>query len=104
MNQSLDRVRLDVLLDQPLMAEIQRLAREAGLTGHTLLEALGGEGAGGRWRRDSVTAAQSKLVFMSVTTREKAEAFIALLEPLLETHGLLLLLTPVQVVRGSKFS
>ncbi len=99
-----DRVRLDVLLDRPLLPEIQRLAKDAGLTGYTLLPALGGEGFAGRWSEDSVTAAQSKMVFMSVTATEKAEAFIALLEPLLEPHRLMVLYTPVHVVRSSKFA
>ena len=40
---------------------------------------------------------------MSVTAPEKADAFIALLEPFLEPHRLLVLYTPVHVVRGAKF-
>ena len=103
MSVALDRVRLDVLLDRPLLPEIKRLAKSAGLTGYTLLPALEGEGFAGHWSEDLITGAQSKLVFMSVTSEEKANAFLSALEPLLEPHRLLVLYAPVHVVRGSKF-
>lgn len=104
MSVAFDRVRLDVLVDRPLLSEIQQMAKSAGLTGYTLLPAIGGEGFGGPWSEDLITGAQSKLIFMSVTTEEKATEFLLSLEPLLEPHRLLVLYSPVHVVRGSKFS
>lgn len=96
-------MRVEVIVDRPLLEEVKRIARSAGLTGHTVLPALGGEGAAGDWSEDLVTGAQSKLVFLAVTSDAKARAFIAALEPLLDTHGLVALCSAVSVVRGAKF-
>jgi hypothetical protein len=98
-----DHVRIDLILDQPLLNEVKQLAKQAGLTGYTLLPALGGEGLGGAWSEDLVTGAQTKLVFMAVTSESKADSFMEALKPLLETYGLVVLSAPVSVVRSSKF-
>ncbi len=96
-------MRVEVILDRPLLQEVRRLAHAAGLSGHTVLPALSGEGSAGYWVEDLVTGAQSKLVFMSVTSETKARGFLAALEPLLDSHGLVALCAPVLVVRGAKF-
>lgn len=98
-----DHMRIDIILDRPLLPEVKRLAREAGLSGHTVLPAIEGEGFAGDWTEDLVTGAQSKLVFMSVTSAAKAQAFLDALEPLLDSHGLVALCAPVSVLRGAKF-
>lgn len=96
-------MRVEIIVDRPLLEEVKRIARVAGLSGHTVMPALGGEGAGGAWSEDLVTGAQSKLVYLAVTSKAKAQAFISALEPLLETHGLVALYSAVSVVRGAKF-
>lgn len=98
-----DHMRIDVILDRPLLDEVKRLAKNAGLSGHTVLPALGGEGLGGLWSEDLVTGAQSKLVFMAVASEAKVRAFLAALEPLLDSHGLVALCSPVAVLRSRKF-
>jgi hypothetical protein len=98
-----DHIRIDLIFDRPLLKEIRLLAKEAGLTGYTLLPALGGEGLGGPWSEDLVTGAQTKLVFMAVTSESKAGSFLEALKPLLETYGLVVLYAPVNVVRSTKF-
>jgi hypothetical protein len=42
-------------------------------------------------------------MFWTVTTDEKAQALVAALSPLLDSHGLLLTLSTVEVVREAKF-
>ena len=96
-------VRIDLIFDRPLLREVRSVAKAAGLTGHTLLPALGGEGANGVWSEDLVTAAQSKLVFMAVTSGSKSVHFLEALKPLLETHGLVVFTSQVTVVRAPKF-
>lgn len=98
-----EHMRVEVIVDRPLLEEVKRIARGAGLPGHTVLPALGGEGAAGSWSEDLVTGAQSKLVFFTVTSEAKARDFITALEPLLDTHGLVALCSAVSVVRGAKF-
>jgi len=96
-------LRVDVIVDRPLLEEVKRLAKGVGLSGHTLLPVLGGEGGAGAWSEDLVTGAQSKLVFMVISSETKARAFLGALEPLLESHGLVALCSPVTVLRGAKF-
>ena len=98
-----EHLRVDVILDRPLLVEVQRIADAAGLPGHTILPALGGKGVGGYWSEDLVTGAQSKIVFMAVASDSKVRAFLDALEPLLDSHGLVALCSPVTVLRGAKF-
>ena len=42
-------------------------------------------------------------MFLTVTSEQKAEALINALTPLLESHGLILMTSVVDVVRGGKF-
>lgn len=98
-----DHMRIDVILDRPLLEEVRGIAKKSGISGHTVLPALGGEGMGGIWTEDLVTGAQSKLVFMAVTSDSKARVFLDALEPLLDSHGLVALCSPVAVLRSKKF-
>ena len=50
-----------------------------------------------------MTGAQAKVVFVTVTTDEKAAALAEALAPLLDSHGLVLMTSAVGVVRGAKF-
>jgi hypothetical protein len=45
----------------------------------------------------------SKVLFVTVTTAEKAEALIERVAPLLDSYGLVLIASDVAVVRGGKF-
>lgn len=98
------RIRVEVLFDRPLLYELEAAATAAGLTGHTLIPALGGRGHAGSWSEDMVIGAESKIIFMTITADEKAEAFVSALSPLLDSHRLLVMVSEVTVVRGSKFS
>ena len=98
-----DHMRVDVIVDRPLLEDVKRIARAAGISGHTVLPAIGGEGSAGSWTEDLVTGAQSKVVFLAVTSEAKARAFLDALEPLLDTHGFVALCSPALVVRGAKF-
>lgn len=103
MTGTVPRRKIEVLVDAPLLPRLTALAAAAGVTSYTLFPALGGSGAGGRWSEDQVTGAQSKLLFMALMAEEKAQTLVAALEPLLESHGLLLMSSTVEVVRGGKF-
>lgn len=97
------RRRIEVLADEPLIPAIVRLAGEAGITHYTLLPTLGGAGAHGRWRDDQLSGATAKVMLLAITSADHADAFIARLAPMLETHHLLLLVGDVEVVRPAKF-
>lgn len=103
MTDTVSRRKIEVLVDTPLVPRIERLAAGAGVTGYTLLPALGGAGHGGRWTDDQVTGAETKVLFMAVMSAEKATALIDALAPILESHRLLLISSAVEVVRPGKF-
>lgn len=103
MTQTVSRRRIEVLVDAPLARRVVAAAAAAGVTGYTLLPTLGGSGERGAWTDDQITGAESKVIFLTVTSEQKADALVEALTPLLESHGLILMMSEVDVVRGSKF-
>jgi PII-like signaling protein len=103
MTETVQRKRIEVLVDGPLVKSIIRAAEESGIKGYTLLPTLGGAGAGGRWSEDQVSGAQSKVIFLTITSEAKCEALTDRLAPILESHGLMLFISPVDVIRAEKF-
>jgi hypothetical protein len=103
MTQIIRRRRIEVLVDAPLARRVIAIARAAGIAGYTLLPTLEGEGRGGHWSDDQISGAQSKRLFLSVTSEDKAQAFVDGIAPLLDSHGLVLLIGDVDVVRGARF-
>ncbi len=103
MNSIVSRIKIEVLVDAPLARRVTELAESVGVTGYTLLPTMAGAGRGGRWTDDQVTGAQAKVVFVTVTSAEKSTALTEALKPLLDTYGLMLTRTTVEVVRGDRF-
>lgn len=97
------RSRIEVLVDKPIVGTVVAASKAAGIKAYTLLPTIGGEGEHGAWFEDQLTGAQQKQVFLAVTKSEIARRFVELLEPYLESHGLILLISDVEVVRGNKF-
>lgn len=103
MNASIEQVKVEILLDAPLVDLVIRIVEEAGVSGYTLLPALGGSGRNGRWREDRVSGADTKLLLLVIATEDTAETIVRGFEPLLEAYGLIVITTRVGVVRGEKF-
>lgn len=96
--------RIEVLVDAPLVPRIAEALNAAGATGYSVFRALSGSGRGGQWAEEQVTAAESKLMVVAITTGEHADAVVDRLAPLLDSHGLLLTLSDVAVVRPQRFA
>jgi PII-like signaling protein len=97
------RRRIEVLVDAPLVRRVVAAATAAGVTGYTILPTLSGAGERGPWTDDQISGAETKVIFLTVASEEKAARLIDALTPLLESHGLILLTSVVDVVRGGKF-
>ncbi len=97
------RRRIEVLVDAPLVRLVVAAAHAAGVSGYTLMPTLGGEGRQGVWSDDQVTGAQAKVLFLAITTDEKSQRLLDQLMPLLDSHGLVVLSSPVDVIRKEKF-
>jgi hypothetical protein len=103
MVETVQRRKIEILVDAPLVRRVVALAEAAGITGYTLLPTLGGAGHGGRWSDDQVAGADAKLMFVTITNDAKANALTDALAPLLQSHGFLLVSGLVDVVRAEKF-
>ncbi|MGQ2905763.1 MAG: P-II family nitrogen regulator [Neoaquamicrobium sediminum] len=103
MTAMIERIRIEVLYDAPLRDTVVGIVSGAGAKGYTLFNASGGMGRGGRWQEDQVTGADTKALLLTIVSPEIADAIVEALHPLLETHGLLILKSAIEVVRHDKF-
>jgi hypothetical protein len=103
MTETVKRRRIEVLVDALLVRHVVAAAKIADIAGYTILPTSGGQGRGGHWSDDQVSGAQVKVLFLTVTNRDKESVFVDAITPLLDSHGLILLLSDVEVVRGSRF-
>lgn len=87
-------IRLEVLVDGPLVPRVVALAEAAGIERYMLLLTQGGRGRHGRWRRDEVTGTTSKQLFVAVMPPAQAQALSSALAPLVESHDLLVITSP----------
>lgn len=103
MTETVQRRRIEVLVDGPLARLVVEAAKTAGISSYTILPTLEGQGSHGHWSDDQLTGALAKVMFLSVTSEDKAKQFVENIEPLLDSHGLVLMLSSVDVIRGGKF-
>ena len=96
------RKRIEILVDTPLVRRVTDAIDQAQITGWTVLPVTSGSGRDGRWREERVTGADKSLV-LTIASVEKAEVLVDVLAPILTSHGLLLTMWDVEVVRGERF-
>lgn len=96
------RKRIEILADRALVNRVTDAIDEAAITGWTILPVSAGKGRDGRWRDERVTGADKVLV-LTVASAEKADALAQRLAPILTSHGLLLTMWDVEVIRGERF-
>lgn len=99
----LPRRRIEILADAPVMPAVIETAARAGIDHYTLLPLLAGRGHSGAWSDDQLTGALAKQMLLIVCGAERADAFVVALQPLLDSHGLMLVLSNVDVVRGERY-
>ncbi len=97
------RERIEVLVDAPLAPQVVRLSEMAGISGHTLIRTESGRGRHGEWSEDLLSGATAKYIFLAVASSERAERFMDLLAPLLDSHGLIVLRSRIDVIRPERF-
>lgn len=103
MIETTSRDRIEVLVDAPLAPTLAQLSEKVGLTGHTLIRTESGRGRHGEWSEDLISGATAKYIFLAIANREKADRFLEALVPLLDSHGLVVLRSTVEVIRPEKF-
>ena len=102
MVQTVIRKRIEILADNPLVRRVTEAIDAAGISGWTVLPVTSGSGREGPWREERVLGADKSLV-ITVASIEKAGILADALAPILTSHGLLLTMWDVEVVRGERF-
>jgi len=96
------RKRIEILADTALVRKVTSAIDEAGISGWTVLPVSSGKGRNGLWQEEQVTGADKSLV-LTIASATKAEALSEILAPILTSHGLLLTMWNVEVIRGERF-
>ena len=96
------RKRIEILVDSPLVRRVTAAIEMAGISGWSVLPVTSGSGREGRWHEERVTGADKSLI-LSIASPEKASALAEALAPILTSHGLLLTMWDVEVIRGERF-
>lgn len=96
------RKRIEILVDTALVRRVTDAIDKAQITGWTVLPVTSGSGRDGRWREERVMGTDKSLV-LTIASMEKAEVLVDTLAPMLNSHGLLLTMWNVEVIRGERF-
>lgn len=103
MVETVTRKRIEILVDTPLVPRIVGKIKAAGISGWSLIHVDSGGGREGEWQHDDVTGASAKTIILVIAGDAKATQLVDTLAPMLDSHGLLLTVGEVQVVRGDRF-
>lgn len=96
------RKRIEILTDAALVKRITDAIDRADITGWTVTPVSSGKGREGRWREERVMGTDKVLV-LTIAPEAKAMRLAEDLAPILTSHGLLLSMWDVQVIRGERF-
>ncbi|MEA3261953.1 MAG: transcriptional regulator [Pseudomonadota bacterium] len=96
------RKRIEILVDTALVRRVTDAIDRAQITGWSVLPVTSGSGRDGRWREERVMGTDKSLV-LTIASVEKAEVLVDTLAPMLNSHGLLLTMWDVEVIRGERF-
>lgn len=96
------RKRIEILTDTALVRRITDAIDQAGITGWTVTPVQSGKGREGRWREERVMGTD-KVFVLTIASQDKAMALAEALAPILTSHGLLLTMWDVEVIRPERF-
>ena len=96
------RKRIEILVDSALVRRVTDAIDKAEITGWSVLPVTSGSGRDGRWREERVMGTDKSLI-LTISSIEKAEVLVEVLAPMLNSHGLLLTMWDVEVIRGERF-
>ncbi len=96
------RKRIEILTDTPLIRKVTQIIDDCGISGWTVLPVASGSGREGRWREERITGSDKALI-LTIASQDKATQLAQTLGPILSSHGLLLTMWDVEVIRGERF-
>ncbi|MGB3739037.1 MAG: transcriptional regulator [Pontixanthobacter sp.] len=96
------RKRIEILTDTALLRRVTDAIDDAGIGGWTVTPVRSGKGSEGHWREERVMGTDKVLV-LTIAPQDKAMVLAETLAPILSSHGLLLTMWDVEVIRGERF-
>ena len=102
MTATIIRKRIEVLADQAHVRLVTSAIDRVGISGWTILHVEAGKGSTGPWHEERVLGTDKSLI-VTITDEARAAALIDEIAPMLDSHGLVLTMASVEVVRGEKF-
>lgn len=96
------RKRIEILADTAIVRRVTSAIDRAGITGWTVTPVQSGKGRDGHWREERVMGTD-KVFVLTIAPQDKAMALAEDLAPILSTHGLLLTMWDIEVIRGERF-
>jgi len=96
------RKRIEILTDTAIVRRVTDAIDRAGITGWTVTPVQSGKGSDGHWREERVMGTDKVLV-LTIAPTEKAMSLAEDIAPILTSHGLLLSMWDVEVIRGERF-
>jgi hypothetical protein len=103
MVETVQRKRIEILVDTPLVQRVIAILRAVDISGWSLIHVDGGGGRGGAWQDNDITGASAKTIIIAIASTARADALTDRIAPLLDSHSLLLTIGDVAVVRGDRF-
>lgn len=99
-----DMKRLELIIERMAQSRACTLLEQAGVTGYTVVSALGGYGRGRRWQRDNdLSTANDMIVIISISDGPKIDRALEDMNRLLADHIGVLSVSNVQVMRPDRF-
>lgn len=96
------RKRIEILVDTALVKRVTQAIERAQIAGWTVTPVQSGKGRDGAWREERVTGSD-KVIVLTIAPQDKALALAEDIAPILTSHGLLLSMWDVEVIRGERF-
>ena len=102
MIETVTRKRIEILSDTALVKRVTAAIERAEITGWTIVPVQSGKGRDGHWREERVMGTD-KVLILTIAPEDKDMRLAEEIAPILTSHGLLLSMWDVQVIRGERF-
>ena len=95
--------RVEIIIEAPMETRLTDALERAGVSGFTVLPALGGHGRSGRWSRDGQIGRAGMVAIICLIVPDKLDALLNACFDLVDRHIGVVSVTDTQVIRPSRF-
>jgi len=99
-----DKLRLELIIERPVLRRAENLLESAGVLGWTVLPAMAGFGGNTRWSRGTdISGSSDMVVLISIGSAERITAALGPLHELIDRQIGMLSVSDAKVLRPGKF-